>query len=92
MIKFDKEELLKIATLSELKLNEEESNLLVKQIKLVLDYTEELEQVTPSKETAPIKNVNVFREDKARKFDSSKIMQQAPETKDNYFVVPQILK
>ena len=92
MIKFDKEELLKIANLSGLKLNDEEIPVLVEQIQLILNYTEELEQVKLSKETAPIKNVNVFRDDEIKEFDSSLILKQAPFSKNNYFVVPKILK
>ena len=92
MIKFNKEELLKIANLSGLKLDNEEIPVLVKQIQLILNYTEELEQVKLSKETSPIKNVNVFRNDEIKEFDSSSILKQAPSVKNNYFVVPKILK
>jgi len=92
MIKFNKEELLKIANLSGLKLDNAEIPTLVEQIQLILNYTEELEQVKLSKETAPIKNVNVFRDDEIKEFDSSPILKQAPITKNNYFVVPKILK
>ncbi len=91
MIKFDKEELFKIAELSSLKLHEEEAEVLVKQIQLVLNYTEELNQIELAKEAAPTKNVNVFREDEIRQKDSSPLLQQAPNRKDNYFVVPKIL-
>ena len=92
MIKFDKEELLKLANLSGLKLDNQEIPVLVEQIKLVLNYTNELDIVKLAQETAPIKNVNVFREDIIKKFDSSSLIKQAPKSKDNYFVVPRILK
>ncbi|MBD3273333.1 Asp-tRNA(Asn)/Glu-tRNA(Gln) amidotransferase subunit GatC [Candidatus Dependentiae bacterium] len=92
MVKFDKEELLKLADLSALKLYDDEIDNLVDQIKKLLDYTEELSQVKLSKEVAPIKNVNTFREDEIIKFDSKPLLDQAPEKKDNFFVVPKILK
>ena len=92
MINFDKEELFKLAELSALKLNDKEADVLVEQIKILLDYTQELDKVKLSEETAPTKNVNVFREDIAVKKDSSAILSQAPQVKDNYFVVPRILK
>jgi aspartyl/glutamyl-tRNA(Asn/Gln) amidotransferase C subunit len=92
MTKFDKEELLNIANLSSLKLNEQEADVLVNEIKLFLDYTAELNQVTITKEVAPIKNVNVFRKDEVKQNDSSNLLAQAPQTKDNYFVVPKVLK
>jgi len=92
MIKFDKEELLNIAELSSLKLNEQEADVLVNEIKRFLDYTEELNQVTLAKEVSPVKNVNVFREDIAEQKDTSHLLAQAPQTKDTYFVVPKVLK
>jgi len=92
MINFDKEELLKIADLSALKLNNDEIESFVEQIKLVLNYTEQLNQVKLAQEILPIKNINIFREDKAEKKDVSKLLNQAPKTKDQYFVVPKVLK
>ncbi|MBD3231912.1 Asp-tRNA(Asn)/Glu-tRNA(Gln) amidotransferase subunit GatC [Candidatus Dependentiae bacterium] len=92
MIKFEKEELIKLANLSGLQLNDEEIAILLNQIKLVLNYTEELEKVELSKELAPIKNVNLFREDKVFQFDSTPILKQAPKSKNTYFVVPKVLK
>ncbi len=91
MIKFDKEELLKIAELSALKLHDNEIDTLVEQIQLVLNYTEELNQVTIATETAPTKNVNVFRDDKAFQRDPACILKQANTNKEGYFVVPKIL-
>jgi aspartyl-tRNA(Asn)/glutamyl-tRNA(Gln) amidotransferase subunit C len=91
MIKLDKEELLKIAELSCLKLDNQEAEVLTEQIKLVLNYTEELEQVKFTTEVAPIKNINVFREDEVIPTDSKPILEQAPKTEKTYFVVPKIL-
>ena len=92
MVKFDKEELLKLAEISALKLYDNETDDLVNQIKKLLNYTEELKKVQLSTEIAPIKNINIFREDEVINFDSSKILKQAPKQKNGFFVVPQILK
>lgn len=92
MVKFDKEELLKLADLSALKLYDDEIDDLVNQIQKLLEYTEELENVQLSTEALPVRNVNVFREDEIIKFDSKKILNQAPQQKDGFFVVPKILK
>ncbi len=92
MIKLEKEELLKLAELSGLKLDDNELAIFLDQIKLVLDYTKELEDVKLSQESAPIKNVNLFREDHAFQFDSKPILQQSPENQNTYFVVPEVLK
>lgn len=91
MIKFNKEELLKIAELSALKLHDDEANVLVEQIQLVLNYTKELNQVGKASETAPTKNVNVFRDDKAIQKDNKDILKQATTNEEGYFVVPKIL-
>lgn len=92
MTKFDQAELLKIAKLSLLKLDSDQIKILLEQIKIVLDYTEELEKVKLSTEMAPIKNINVFREDEVIAFDYSPLLSQAPEKKETYFVVPNILE
>ena len=91
MVKFDKEELIKLADLSALKVYDNEVDDLVNQIKKLLDYTEELNKVKLSTEAAPTKNVNVFREDKAVRFNSALLLKQAPRSKDGFFVVPKIL-
>ncbi|MFA5074763.1 MAG: Asp-tRNA(Asn)/Glu-tRNA(Gln) amidotransferase subunit GatC [Candidatus Babeliales bacterium] len=91
MIKFDKEELIKLAKFSCLKLDESEIEPLIKQIKAVLDYTNELNTVQIFSESAPVKNINLFRQDIVIPTDSKDLLEQAPKTKDTYFVVPKIL-
>lgn len=91
MVKFDKEELIKLADLSALKVYDNEIDNLVNQIQKLLDYIEELNKVKLSREASPTRNVNVFREDKAIKFDSTPLLKQAPKIKDGFFVVPKIL-
>lgn len=91
MINFDKEELLKLSSLSCLKLDSDEIEVLVEQIKLVLNYAKKLDSVELSTESLPTRNVNVFREDEARQFDSKSILDQSPKKNDSYFVVPKIL-
>jgi len=38
------------------------------------------------------KNVNVFREDVIQRTDCKEILDQAPESQDNFFVVPKIIE
>jgi len=92
MINFDKKELLKLAKLSALKLYDLEIENLVNDLKKLLEYTEELNEVLLAKEVDCIKNINVFREDKAIPKDSTSLLKQAPELKNRYFVVPPTLK
>lgn len=86
-----REELLKIAALSGLTLNEQEIAQFSSQLKTLLSYTKELANLDISNELEATRNVNVFREDKACKKPADDILAQAPELHDRYFVVPNIL-
>ena len=92
MINFNKEELLELAEMSSLKLYNHEIDDLTKQIKKLLEYTEELNKVTLSHESAPTYNVNIFRDDVVQYYDSTSILKQAPQENNHYFIVPKILE
>ena len=91
MINFDKEELLKIAELSALKLNDEQLHSFAHDLREILNYTSELEHVEPPQTIDFQLHVNVFREDKIHESDSQRVLAQAPKQKNGYFVVPKIL-
>ena len=92
MVSFDREELLKIARLSALQLNENEIKNFAQQLKTVLDYASQLEDVKHQEIFFDRShNVNVFREDKAKPTDSKAILDQAPKRKDHYFEFPKVL-
>ncbi len=93
MINFEKEELLKIAELSGLTLDLEEIELFRQRLTMLIDYSAQLDQVNI--EELPLEtqtNVNVFRKDKVIKSNSEKVLEQAPEKIDHYFIVPKIIK
>lgn len=93
MVKIDKKELQRLADLSALKIDESDVEKLLSQITTVLEYTQELNQVKiKEQEVKDTKNVNIFRQDQAIQQDSCAILRQAPEEKNYFFVVPQILK
>jgi len=91
MTEFTREELLKLAKLSAVNLNEKEEENLRGQLQKTLSYIEELESYSSTSERSPEKNINVSREDKVVEKDSNKILSQSPDTQDTYFVVPKIL-
>lgn len=94
MQKITKQELLAIAHMSRLHLDEGEIASLINQIDAVLTYAQRVKdvaQVVGNPESASTKNRNVFREDVVIKTDPKPIMAQAPECEQNYFVVPVIL-
>lgn len=91
MIKLDKNELLKIAELSALKLNENELELFAQQLQTILNYTKELDQVKLTDKITLTKNANFFRKDIAKQQDSKPLLELAPKRKNGYFVIPKVL-
>lgn len=92
MTKISREEVLKIARMSHLELHDDEIPTLIQQLEDVLSYAARVKEVTASVEEPSVRNVNVFREDVAMPSDAEKILAQAPERIDTYFVVPAILE
>ncbi len=92
MIKITKEELLKIAQISQLRLNEDEIEPLIGQIQAVLTYAERVQEVAGDIALPSNKNVNVLREDVIVRTSSQPILEQAPEREEDYFVVPKIIE
>lgn len=92
MIEFSKKEILNLARMSSLQLENHEVDWLHEQLVKTLDYTQQLDNFTTAEEHDAIKTINVFREDKAIKKDSSQLLAQAPQTEETYFVVPKILE
>ncbi len=92
MTKISREEVLKIAEISRIKLCEEEIEPMIRHLEGVLSYAECVQEIAADIEEPSIKNVNVFREDVVIKTDSEKILCQAPEREENYFVVPAIIE
>jgi len=88
-------DVLKVASLSRLKLSESEVNTLRKQMGSVLTYIAMLDELdTDSIEPMAhaIEISNVFREDELREsLPREKALSNAPQTDGNYFLVPAIL-
>jgi len=91
MSAFNKQELLNIANLSALKLEDSEMIQFEQQIKAILAYVDQLQTVPLSDNISRVRNVNIFRDDVAVKIDTTAILAQAPEVDENYFTVPKIL-
>ena len=92
MTKITKEELLKIAKISQLRLDKDEIEPLIKQIQDVLSYAERVQEVAGDAQLPSNKNVNVLREDVIVRTDSKPILALAPEREGDYFVVPKIIE
>ena len=90
-----KEEILHIAKLANLKLNEEEIPEYIKNLQDILNFANIVNK-------APIEgleiangamdNCNVFRKDEIKVFEDNKaLLQNAPEKQDNMFRVPKVI-
>lgn len=87
-----KDELLKIAHISNLKLYEEEIPSLIKQIQDLLTYAERVKEVADEVDQPSHKNVNVVREDVVVFTHPESFLAQAPEREGDFFVVPKIIE
>ena len=94
MKKITQEELIKLAHLSRLKLEEHELIALVDEVEAVLQYAHRVSDLAQSSVsyTKPCKNVNIVRPDVVQSTNPAEILKQAPECDQNYFVVPAILE
>ena len=95
-MKVSKEELLHIANLSDLKINDNEIDKYLNNLQDILNYTEVLNSINLEncEETIGANdNVNVFRKDEIKIFDDTNaLMQNAPEEERNMFKIPKVIQ
>lgn len=91
MAEFNKEDLLKVAKLSALELNEKEIESFGEQLKKVLNFIDQITEVKTDGNIEQVRNKNIFREDEILASNAKDVINQAPEQQLNYFVVPKIL-
>lgn len=91
MVNITKEEVLKIAQLSKIAINEQEIEEIVRRFQDILNYAERVQDIAKEVDIPSSKNINVDREDVIVFSDPARILAQAPQAEDNYFVVPKIL-
>ena len=95
-MKIDKKTTLKIAKLIRIKILDEEVEELSSQLSSILDWVEQLNEVNTDK-IDPLNNVSMselpIRKDiEIKDNDTNKILSNAPEELENYFVVPKVLE
>lgn len=94
-MEISKEEILHIAKLASLKIKEEEIDEYRKNLQDILNFAKTINSLDTSKieETNGISsNVNVLRVDEVKEFkDAQSLMQNAPEKKQNMFVIPRVI-
>ncbi len=87
-----REEVIKLAYISRLSLDEQEIEPVIKQLAEVLAYAQRVQDLATELDEQPShKNVNFVREDVVISSYSEILLSRAPEREENYFVVPRIL-
>lgn len=92
MTKVTKEEVLKIAAMSQIAIHEDEIESLTKHLESVLTYAERVQEIAGTAVGMLPKQVNVFREDIIIRTNPEPLLAQAPEREENFFVVPRIIE
>lgn len=87
------QEILKLAKISQIAVDDNEIEKLVAELSAVLQYASSLKKIVRDVNTDQIyKNINVTRQDVVIRTDPYPILAQAPVKEENYFVVPSIIK
>lgn len=90
-----KEEILHIAKLADLKINENEIDEYAKNLEDILEFMKVLDNVNTDNVEETIEtlsNVNVFRKDEVKEFeDKQALLQNAPDKENNMFKIPKVI-
>lgn len=94
MVKVTREEVIKLAQMSQISVHENEIPGLIKELETVLAYASGLKAIADAHNDVPAlpKNSNIFRADEPVQFDAETILAQAPLSESHYFVVPVVIK
>lgn len=93
MVKITKEDVLKLGTISNITINDDEIPALVNKLTAVLSYAAYLKDVASQVNVEELPHqVNVTRADEVIATDPETILANAPAREENFFVVPMILK
>ena len=90
-----KEEILHIAKLADLKIEESKIDEYAKNLEDILDFIKVLDSVNTDnveESIGTLNNVNVFRKDEVKEFeDKEALLQNAPEQESNMFKIPKVI-
>ena len=87
-----REEVEKIAKLSNIELSESEIINAQKHLEAVLSYAARVQDIAKDVDVAILKNSNIERDDLIQPCNSQAILAQAPEREGDFFVVPVIIE
>lgn len=92
MVKITKEDVLKIARMSNIQIHENEIDQITKNLEAVINYAARVQEVAVDVEIPSVKAVNVFRQDEVIPSIGDLVLSRAPESEAHYFVVPAIIE
>lgn len=93
MAKITRDEVLKLARISNIALDEQEVDAVVVQLEQVLTYAERVIEIADAGNPEPLSQPqNIFRPDRVIPTPTEPLLAQAPEREERYFVVPKILE
>ena len=87
-----REEVEKIARLSNIELSQAEIINAQNRLEAVLNYAARVQDIAKDVDVAILKNSNIEREDSIQPCNSQTILAQAPEREGDFFVVPVIIE
>ncbi len=95
-MKIKTKELKYVADLARVSLSEEEAVLFSEQLNSILEYMEKLNELD-TKNVEPMSHIldmaNIFREDKYKEsLVRDNVLENAPSSKDGFFVVPKVIE
>ena len=95
MTKINKDEVKKVAHLARLELDENAINNHVEQLKKILEYIKQLEEINTDNvpcTTRAIEVTNAFRKDEMKNYENIEdLLELGPSREDQYFKVPKII-
>ena len=95
-MKISKEDVIKVSELARLEFKEEEVQKFTEQLGNILEYIEKLNELDTDnvEPTSHVLDISTpLREDKVLKMLSTEeVLQNAPESEDDFFVVPQVIE
>ncbi|RTL07038.1 hypothetical protein EKK58_02560 [Candidatus Dependentiae bacterium] len=91
MAHISKEEVLKIAAISNIRLLEKEIEPLQRELESVINYAKRVSTIKGDAQEMQLASVNVARKDIVASTDATVFLQGSPEATNNYFIVPLII-
>lgn len=93
MTKITREEVIKLARMSNIYIDEKDIDSYIKELQEVLTYAAGLKEIAAGKEKYQMPcNYNITRPDTVIPTDPAPLLENAPAVEEKYFVVPMIIK